>query len=54
MFKLRPLFLTATRTIPSAFKPARSNNIANFRRTMATENPAKKLKVEAPLIGTHK
>ncbi|KAH7357620.1 MYG1 protein-like protein [Pyrenochaeta sp. MPI-SDFR-AT-0127] len=53
MFKLRPLFIQSTKLSRPTTKPATAYSIVNFRRTMATENPAKKLKVDAPLIGTH-
>ncbi|KAI8934307.1 hypothetical protein NX059_009046 [Plenodomus lindquistii] len=53
MFTLRPLFtqiLRHSHTTPRSFTAFSSTNI---QRTMATENPAKKLKTDAPVIGTH-
>lgn len=55
MLKLRPL-LTASAIkpiIPSTYRPA-PRRVARLTRTMASETPTKRLKTDAPLIGTHK
>jgi hypothetical protein len=57
MLACRPIFLRATRNIviPSRrFIANRHTHSANFTRTMATENPSKRLKTDVPVIGTHK
>jgi hypothetical protein len=54
MLKLPHLFTTTSRSIKITRNPNNIYNLAYFKRTMATESPTKRLKTDAPLIGTHK
>lgn len=54
MFAYRPNPLRAAKLTAVAFRANTTNKYTNVTKTMATESPTKKLKTDAPVIGTHK
>jgi hypothetical protein len=54
MFALRPILLPSARLTPVAARPSIARDYTFLKKTMATESPSKRLKMEAPVIGTHK
>lgn len=54
MFSLRANLLRPARLIPAISRHSIALPHSRFATTMATENPTKRLKTDAPVIGTHK